>query len=248
MRTLIQRLAAVVIVVAFAHTAAAQTADEIIEKSIAAMGGRAAHEKIKTRVATGSISIGTPAGDVTGSLEAYGAVPNKQRTVIKADLSALGAGELVIDQRFDGTTGYVLDSLQGNRDITGSQLENMKVQGFPNPLLNYKAAGLSVKLGAREKIGDKDAYLLTFEPPSGNAIKTYIDATTFLPVRTVIRANVPQLGEIEQWVEPLEFQEVDGVKVPSKVRLTNSMQTITMTLTKIEHNVAIDEKLFAKPQ
>jgi hypothetical protein len=248
MRTLIQRLAAVVVTLAIASTAAAQTADEIIEKSIAAMGGRAAHEKIKTRLATGSLSIGTPAGDIAGTLEMYGAVPNKQRTVIKADLSALGAGELVIDQRFDGTTGYVLDSLQGNRDITGSQLENMKSQGFPNPFLNYKAAGMSVKLGAKEKIGDKDAFLLTFQPTSGNPIKTYIDATTFLPIRTVIRADLPQVGEIEQWVDPLEYKDVDGVKVASKIRLTNSMQTITMTLTKIEHNVAIDDKLFVKPQ
>ena len=37
------------------------------------------------------------------------------RTVIKADLSAFGAGQLLIDQRFDGTTGYVIDSMQGDR-------------------------------------------------------------------------------------------------------------------------------------
>ena len=248
MRTRIQRLAIGVVALVFAHTAAAQTADEIIEKSITAMGGRAAHEKVKNRVATGEISIGTPAGDITGTLEMYGAVPNKQRTVIKADLSALGAGELLIDQRFDGTVGYAIDSLQGNREITGSQLDNMRAQAFPNPFLNYKAAGTTVKLGAKEKIGDKEAWLLTFEPPTGNPIKSYIDATTFLPIRTVVRANVPQVGEIEQWVEPLEYKEFDGIKVPTKIRLTNSIQTITMTLSKVEHNVTLDEKMFEKPQ
>jgi len=249
MRTLIQRFAAAAVVLAFAHTAAAQTADEIIEKSIAAMGGRAAHEKLKNRVATGELSIGTPVGDIAGTVEMYAAAPNKQRTVIKADLSNLGAGQLLIDQRFDGTTGYAMDSMQGNREITGSQLENMKAQGFPSPFLNYKQSGISVKLAAaKEKVGDKEAYLLTFEPPSGFPIKSYIDATTFMPIRTVVRAELPQVGEIEQWVEPLEFKEVDGVKVPVKVRLTNSMQTITMTFTKVEHNVTLDEKMFVKPQ
>jgi hypothetical protein len=213
------------------------------------MGGRAAHEKIKNRVATGEMSIGTPAGDITGTLEMYAAAPNKQRTVIKADLSAFGAGQLVVDQRFDGTIGYAMDSMQGNRDITGSQLENMKAQGFPNPFMTYKAAGISVKLDpAKQKVGDKEAYLLTFEPPAGNPIKTYVDATTFLPLRTTIRAETPQTGEIEQWVDPLEYKDIDGIKVPTKFRLTNSMQTLTMTLTKIEHNVAMDEKMFSKPQ
>ena len=249
MRTLIQRLAVVTIALAWASVASSQTADEIIEKSLAAMGGRAAHEKIKNRLSTGEISIGTPVGDITGTVEMYGATPNKQRSVIKADLSSLGAGELLIDQRFDGTAAYAMDSMQGNREITGSQLENMKAQSFPNPFMNYKATGLSVKLDpAKQKVGDKEAYLLTFEPPSGFPIKTYIDATTYLPLRTVVRAVTPQTGEIEQWVDPVEFKDVDGVKVVSKMKLTNSMQTITMTFTKIEHNVTLDEKMFSKPQ
>src|SRR5215213_10259224 len=167
------RLAAIVLALSWATTAAAQTADEIIEKSITAMGGRAAFEKIKSRVASGELSIGTPAGDITGTVEQYGAAPNKQRTVIKADLSAFGAWQLLIDQRFDGTNGYALDSMQGNREITGSQLDNMKAQSFPHPFMNYKASGMSVKLGAREKVADRDAYPLTFEPTSGFPIKTY---------------------------------------------------------------------------
>ena len=176
-----------------AHAATAQTADDIIEKSIAAMGGRAALEKIKTRVVTGDLSIGTPVGDIAGTVEMYGAAPNKQRTVIKADLSSLGAGPLVIDQRFDGTTGYAMDTMQGNREITGTQLDNMKAQGFPHPFLNYKAAGSSVKLGAKEQVQGKDMYVLTFEPPAGLPIKQYVDATTFLPARTIVTADVPQM-------------------------------------------------------
>ena len=45
MRTFSRRLVVAVLALAWAHTASAQTADEVIEKSIAAMGGRAAHEK-----------------------------------------------------------------------------------------------------------------------------------------------------------------------------------------------------------
>ncbi len=102
------------------------------------MGGRAALEKVKSRQMTGTLAIGTPAGDIQGTIEILNAVPNKARTVIKADLSAFGAGPMLIDQRFDGTKGYVIDTLQGDREITGQQLETMKANAFPHPFLNYK--------------------------------------------------------------------------------------------------------------
>jgi outer membrane lipoprotein-sorting protein len=247
MKKTVVRLAAVILALSWAATTSAQTADEIIEKSITAMGGRAALEKIKTRVATGDLSIGTPAGEIAGTVEMYGAAPNKQRTVIKADLSALGAGQLVIDQRFDGVTGYAMDTMQGNREITGSQLDNMKAQGFPHPFLNYKAAGASVKLGAKEQVKGKDMYVLLFQPTSGFPIKQYVDAETFLPARTIITAEVPQMGRIEQMVDPSDYQEHDGVKVAHKIELTNAMQSISMTFKKIENNVTVDEKMFVKP-
>jgi outer membrane lipoprotein-sorting protein len=241
------RLAFAAIFLFTAHVASAQTADEVVEKSIAAMGGRAALEKIKTRVTTGELSIGTPAGDINGTVEMYGASPNKQRTVIKADLSAFGAGQLVIDQRFDGTTGYAMDTMQGNREITGTQLDNMKAQYFPHPFLNLKAAGTAAKLGAKEQVDGRDMFVLTLEPASGPPIKQYIDAETFLPARTIITADVPQMGRVEQMIDPSDYREQDGVKLPFKMKLTNAMQSISMTFTKVENNVTLDEKMFVKP-
>lgn len=246
MRTRILRLAAALVILLMAQSAAAQTADEIIEKSIAAMGGRAALEKVKSRQMTGTLAIGTPAGDIQGTIEILNAVPNKARTVIKADLSAFGAGPMLIDQRFDGTKGYVIDTLQGDREITGQQLDTMKANAFPHPFLNYKTQGASVQLSGKEKILDKDAFVLVFQPPSGPPIKQYVDAATFMPLRTVIKATVPQFGEVEQNADPSDFRDLDGVKVPYKLQIQSSVQGLTMTFTKIEQNVTVDEKLFVK--
>ena len=89
----------------------------------------------------GTITLSTPQGDVSGPVEIYNQGANKSRTVVKLDLSSFGVGQITVDQRFDGTTGYVLDSLQGNRDLTGNQLENMKNTSFPTPLFGYKERG-----------------------------------------------------------------------------------------------------------
>ena len=247
MRTLIQRFATVVVVLAWTHLAAAQTADEVINKSIDAMGGRAAMEKIKTRSMAGSLTLGTPAGDIPGTIEIQNAAPNKTRTLIKADLTSLGAGPMQIDQRFDGTTGYVLDSLQGDRPISGNQLDNMKNGGFPHPFLTYKVAGTSVSMVGKEKAGDRDAFVLLFEPTAGSPVRTYIDAETYLPIMTRVKTNLPQVGDLEQTSRTSDYRDVDGIKVPFKIEVSSAVQSFTIVVNKCEHNVPLDDKLFVKP-
>jgi len=226
----------------------AQTADDVVEKALTAMGGRAALGKLTTRSSTGNISVSTPAGDVTGTVELSNKVPNKSRALIKIDLANLGLGQVVQDQRFDGTVGYAIDSLNGNRDITGDQLEAMRSTTFPTPLLGYKEAGARVELIGKEKVGDKDAYVLRFTPKTGPASRIFVDAETYILVKTIVTLNVPQLGtDIEQASEFSDYREVDGVKTPFRVRSVNQLQSLTITLTKIEHNTAIDDRTFAKP-
>jgi hypothetical protein len=228
--------------------ASAQTADEIVEKHLAALGGRAAMGKLKSRSIKGTISVTTPVGELAGTIETLNQEPNKQRTLVQLDLTAVGLGKVTQDQRFDGTTGYVIDTLQGNRDITGDQLEGMKNGSFPNPFLNYKQAGATVELAPKEKVGARDAYVLVFKPKVGPSARQYVDAETFLPIKQVVKINVPQVGgDVEQTTEFSDFKDVDGVKVPFQVKTSSSIQTITVKVTQVEHNTQIDQTLFSKP-
>jgi outer membrane lipoprotein-sorting protein len=249
MRSAMMRIVMAVLVLAAGHTASAQqTANEIIEKSIAALGGRAAHAKLQSRSAKGTISLSTPAGEIGGTIEVLNAPPNKARALIKADLSALGAGELVVDQRFDGHSGYVLDSLQGNREITGNQLDNMKNSSFPHPFLNYKEHGTSAQLAGKESVGGRDAFVVVLDPTSGSETRNYIDAETFLPIKTVMKAEIPQLGqEVEQTTEFFDYKDIDGVKIPFRFTTSSAIQSLTITFTSVEHNVKVDDSLFVKP-
>lgn len=241
------RLATVALLLCWVNTAATQTADEIIEKHLAASGGRAALGKLTSRSMTGTITLSTPGGELSGPFELLNQAPNKSRTLITLDLSALGAGKMVFDERFDGTTGYVIDTMQGNRDLTGNQLENLKNEMFPTPLLDYKARGATVELGGKEKVGDRDAYLLTLRPKNGPATRRYIDAESYLEVRTISTVDAPQVGEFEQTMDFLDQRDVDGLKIPFQVRGTSSFQTFTVNITKVEHNLTIDQSVFSKP-
>jgi len=248
LKTVFPRLFVTVLFLALAQIAFAQTADDIVEKHLSALGGRAALEKLKSRSMKGTITVSTPVGDLTGAIEILNQQPNKQRTFTQLDLSAVGLGKMIQDQRFDGTSGYVIDTMQGNRDITGDQLEAMKNGSFPNPLLNYKQAGATVELSGKEKVGEREAYVLVFKPKTGPVSRSYIDAESYLPIKQVVKINVPQVGgEVEQTTELSNFKEVDGIKVPFQIRTTSAIQTVIVNVTQIEHNTQIDQTLFAKP-
>jgi zinc protease len=242
-----RRLFTALLVLASAQAASAQTPDEIIEKHLTAAGGRAALAKIRSRSMTGTITLTTPAGDVSGPIEVVNEAPNKTRTLIKLNLSAFGAGEVTVDQRFNGASGYVIDTMQGNRDIIGSQLENMKNGSFPNGLMNYKQRGLTMELAGKEKVGDRDAFVLIVKPASGPVVRQFIDAESYLPVRVVVKLELAQVGEVEQTTDFSDFRDVDGVKVPFMIKASSAVQRSTIALTKVEHNTSIDEALFSKP-
>ena len=236
------------VAVMFSVPALAQTADEIVEKHIAASGGRAAYAKITSRTAAGTITVTTPVGDLSGDIEVYSKKPNKSRTLIKLDLSAVGAGQMVSDQRFDGTTGYVQDTLQGNRTIEGSQLDAMRNGSFPSPLLTYKEMGATLALDDKAKVGGKDAYVLKMTPKAGPGMRLFIDADSFMLVRTAVTLNVPQLGgDIEQVVDFSDFRDVDGIKIPFITKSSNPAQTVTATMSSVKHNAEIDDSSFSKP-
>src|SRR5262249_23546855 len=141
----------------------------------------------------------------------------------------------------DGTTGYVIDTMQGNREITGDQLEIMKNGSFPNVLLNYKQLGATVELGEKEKVGGRDAFVLVIKPKSGPAVRQYVDAETYMTLKTVIKINVPQIGgDVEQTTEMSDFRDVDGVKIPFEVKTSSAIQTLTVKIDKVEQNTQID--------
>jgi hypothetical protein len=226
---------------------AAQTADDVVEKYLAAIGGRAALAKITSRSTTGTIALSLPTGPVSGSIEILNQRPNKTRTLTKLDLSSLGAGQLTREQRFDGTTGYVLDSLQGNRELTGNQLENLKNTMFPTPLLTYQERGATVELAGKEKVDGRDVYVVIFKPKTGSVVRQFIDAETYLPARIVVKVDTPEAGEVEQTSDLSDYREVDGIKIPFTIKVSTGPQSFTISVTKVEHNVKVDEALFSKP-
>ncbi len=90
MRATFTRFVVAVAVLAWSSSAAAQTVDEVIEKHLAALGGRAALAKLDSRFMVGTFTLSTPGGDVAGPIEVLNQRPNKARDADQPRL--VGAG------------------------------------------------------------------------------------------------------------------------------------------------------------
>lgn len=94
------------------------SARSILDRHLAAIGGRQAVMSHTSTHATGTLSM--PAAGVTGAVEIYGAHPN--RTLLKVSLS--GVGE--VQEGFDGTHGWSTSPMTGPMLLEGKQLEEKR--------------------------------------------------------------------------------------------------------------------------
>ena len=247
MNTFGRRLVVTGLLLALPGVSSAQSVDEIVEKHLAAIGGRAALAKVTSRITSGRITVTTPVGDLSGPVEVLNRAPNRVRTFLTLDLTAFGGDKMVYDERFDGSAGYLINTVEGNRELTGNQLHNLRNDTFPTPLLDYKASGVTLELAGREKVGDRDAFVLTLTPKLGPVWRRYIDAESFLEIRQVVTTEDPNAGAFELTIDLLDFREVDGIKLPFQIKAASAVQNFTVIVAKVNHNQAIDAALFSRP-
>ncbi len=214
-------------------------AAEILTKYVQAIGGRAANEKIKTRYIKGTFDL-APMG-VKGDVESYTAAPGKSYT--KSNLQ--GIGEII--EGTDGATAWSSNPLQGTRDKTGDELVQSKLINNFNREINLDKLYSNWTVKGVEKVGDKDAYVLTATSAGLAAETFYFDKQTGLLLRTDGTLISPE-GNMAAKSFFEDYREVDGVKMPFKTRVVLPQYEITNTLLEVKHGVTIDEAKFAKPK
>lgn len=239
-RTLTAMLLGFILAVsALAQTSATlPTADQIIEKYIQALGGKAAIEKITSRVIKGTIDI--PVAGASGTLEVYLKAPGKGGSI--ASLS--GLGEFL--QGCDGKTAWTSDPFQGMRDLSGVELAAAKRESDLHDDLKIKQTFSKMTVTGKEKVGLLDAYVIQAVPVEGNPEKLFFDVQTGLLLRRDVEVESPQ-GRIpsENYLE--DYKEVDGVKIPHTTRQVTPAYTLTVKILEVKTNVPIDDAKFNKP-
>ena len=224
-----------------AKTTAAKmpTVQEILAKYVQAIGGKAANEKIKSRMAKGTLEL-LPMG-IKGTFENYAATPNKSF----AKISLAGLGDFF--DGFDGTTAWTINPIQGNRDKQGEELAQTKIAGNFYRETNLDKLFSKMELKGTEKVGGNDAYVVVGTPDNSPAETFYFDTKSALLVRQDTTAIAPE-GKTPSKTFFEDYRAVDGEKIAFKDRTVLPQLEFITTLTEVKNNVAVEDAKFAKPK
>ncbi|MDT5295896.1 MAG: hypothetical protein QOJ76_2776 [Acidobacteriota bacterium] len=202
----------------------ASDVEPILERYAEAVGGRVAFEKFSTRVSKGRVEGAYAGMRVSGTVEILEKSPDKYVSLV--NVNGLG----IIRRGFTGEYGYLQIPMFGFRQLEGGELEDLKLEARSGWGADLRRLYPAMVLRGRLDIGGGvEAYVVEATPAEGSPVMLFFDAQTGLLVR-----------RDKTFFE--DFREVDGVRLPFKIRDDFSV----ITLTEIKHNLPVDDARFAE--
>jgi hypothetical protein len=230
-------------VLSFAVVSAhAQTADEVIQRYTANMGGLDAFNKITSAKMTGTISV--QGNDLPLTIQ----IINGKG--MRSDVEAMG--QTVTNCYFNGK-GWKVNPFAGApspTEVTGTELTDFKFQSsLATQLMDYKTNGHQVELQGKEKVEGTDSYKIKLTNKDDSRVTTYfISANDYSMIKSVTTRQIQgQDTEVESFYS--DPKEIGGIKFfMTKDSKIEGQIFQTVKFDKIELNVPVDEKIFPMPK
>lgn len=214
----------------------APTAEQVLEKYVAAAGGAAALRKISTRVEKGAISF---AGHES-PIEVFAKAPDKRMSITR-----MGNGESIT--AFDGTSGWLGSSGRPPREMSGAEADAARMDAEFYLPIRLKEIFSRFRAGRPEKIGDSQAYTVFAMREGQPPVRLYFDQSSGLLLRLVRYADTPVGRNLTQ-IDYEDYREVDGIKLPFRWTLARPGGRFTIQIQEVRQNVPVPDDKFAKPR
>jgi len=219
-------------------TPALPSADEIFSKYAAALGGQTAIDKLKSRTAKGTV---TQANGNSYQFELLQAAPDKFYLLVTTPQGTIERG-------FNGQVGWE-KTARGVREITGTELINIKAANGLFTLVKLKEQYSRPPRVRKDKLSDRDVYIVDGTTTDNRRMRLYFDAVSGLLLRRT--TTMPTIiGIIPDQIDLEDYREVDGLKFPFTARaaiLEVGNPTSSRTFTELKLNVPVDESKFNMP-
>ncbi len=214
----------------------AQTADEIVNKSIDAIGGKDAISK------TTSLTM-------TGTVQAFGGDNPTTVTILNGKgykSESEFNGQKVI-QCINEKGGWAVSPMGGGgaQEIPEEAYKASKSQlDIGGGLYNYAAKGSTAELLGKEG----SAYKIKLTTKDKDVTTYFIDATTYYVSKIVKKGNV--MGQdVEISIQFSDYKKTDsGLLIPFTTNTDLGQFQIATTFTKVEVNKTVDPAIFAMPK
>jgi len=223
-----------------APIAQAQSVDDILAKHYEACGGLAKLKALNTMRVTGSMTMGP-------GMEAPFTMERKRPGMRRMEFTIQGMTGI---QAFDGAKTWSVMPFMGKKDPeVGTDEDNKNAlddADFDGALVDYKTKGHTIELMGKEPVEGADAYKLKVTKKGGNIEYDYLDAETYLLVKT--EGKVKRRGtEMEGETTYSDYKDVDGLMQPFSMEVGTKDMKKKLAFSKVELNVPLDDARFAVP-
>ena len=241
-----QFFASAIIAIALAVPSFAQTADEVIDKHLAAMGGVDKLRGIKTLSMEANIQ--TPQAPGMEVIMKMTAVNGKG---FRQDITVMG---MAIEAGYDGSVAWqnspTMMGGSGNPEpLPAEQMDRVKEQAdLSGNLVDYKTKGHTVELLGKEDLEGTEVFKLKLNKKNGDVEYSYIDASNYLVIKS--ESVVKMQGQETKSSQLMSnYKEVEGLKFPFTIEQDNPMMggSSSVTFTSIVVNGPVDENKFKMP-
>ena len=237
-----KQLITLVALVAIPAFSFAQTAQEIIDKNISAVGG--ADKLAAVKAVSYDQGMNVMGMDLTGKSTV---VVGKS---LRTDISVMGQQ---ITTAVDGDKGWTINPMQGGTAPQALPEDQVKMQKGNAHIIGAdlavaKEGKYPVELVGKEKMDDKEVYNLKVTRPEGVA-NYFVDTNTNQLVGMKTTVNVQgQSGDVK--VKYGNYKTIDGLTIPTSMELENPAMPgpMTMKLSNIVFNPTVDSSIFAMPK
>jgi len=215
---------------------APSTADKLLDKYLAAVGGADAVQKVTSRVEKGTL---TAFGGQHFPVDVYDKAPDKRVSVMH-----LPNGDSVT--AFDGHSGWLSVPGRPPHIMTGDENDAARLDAdlyFPVHLKTLRQKFLA---GPGDKINGHDTAQVVGRSEGQPPLRLYFDAQSGLLLR-LVRYTEKQLGRLPTQIDYSDYRDADGVKVPFRGSLARPGNRFTIQVDELHQNVPVDDAKFTPP-
>ncbi|MCC6460612.1 MAG: hypothetical protein IT260_09100 [Saprospiraceae bacterium] len=222
-----------------AVSAFAQTADEIIDNHLKAIGGKA-WENIKTVKTDAKITAqAAPGMEIPMTMTI---VHNKAARI---DVTVMGMTQ---SSCINGDGGWANNPFMGKTEaepITADQAKEMKeMTDLSGSLYNYKAKGYKVEYVGQEDLEGTEVHKIKVEHSPTKTEYVLIDPSNWYQIKNITVTTVDG-QEVTSESMFSNFKEVSGVIFPFTIEQNNPMMgSSVVTVTNVAVNEPVDEQIF----
>lgn len=220
-----------------------QTKEEIIDKYIAAIGGKKNWDQLKSVKMTGSIEIAP-------NMKAPFTMYMKDKTKSRFELELQG---MKMVTAVAGDSGWKIQPWTGKTDperMSPEEIKDAKDQAdFTGDLYNWKEKGSTVDLISREDMEGTDCFKLKVSKKDGDISYIFLDASTYLPLKETQKLKLKD-KEMETASIPSNYKKVGEYMFPFTIEMRSgeeASQGQALSFDNIEVNPAISDDLFKMP-